>query len=139
MRRTNLMMVVTMLALATFASACDTVTDLGEVRMEGTWDAVGALNEQIDGSMSLRLIASSDGVFGGTWQQRNASRQLIDEGIVAQGVNNEGQITFNLLGFGGNGMVVFAGELTNAFRLEGDLQGYSLDAPAVFRRGPGGP
>jgi hypothetical protein len=119
------------LAVAALMAGCDTVTDLGEVRLDGEWYSVGALQQSLNGTnanLLLRLDDPNDGTVSGTWLLGGSN------GSVTEGTRNGQTIQFTLEGFNG-GSVVFAGELTNRFRLEGTLEGYPLDGTAVFRFG----
>jgi hypothetical protein len=108
--------------------ACDTVTDLGEVTLEGRWDSVGELQAQTGGVVLMFTHADADGVFGGTWRDR----RLGTTGALTQGLNQDGQIQFTLQNFQGAD-VQFTGELSNRFQMRGDLIGYNLGRDAVFR------
>jgi hypothetical protein len=130
MWRKKLGMVAALAAVVGLA-ACETVTELGEARMAGTWDGVGALQSRT-GGLQLDLQQAPDGTFGGTWKTNASSGQVV------QGVNEGGVIHFVFLDFDGTPNLHFSGELTNAFRIEGTIDGYQLEGPAVFRKGPAG-
>ncbi len=124
LRRTLLLTVALFTAVA--FTACDTVTDLGEVTLEGRWDSVGALQAETGGVMLMFNPANSNGSFVGTWREGGVT------GAVTDGVNQGGQVEFTLQGFRGQ-TVVFQGELRDRFVMEGTLVGFNLDGLAVFR------
>ncbi len=118
-------MIVALFTAVAF-TACDTVTDLGEVTLEGRWDSVGALQAETGGVMLMFNPANANGTFAGTWRLGGVT------GAVTDGVNQDGQIEFTMQGFQGQ-TVVFNGELRDRFVMEGTLTGYDLDGLAVFR------
>ena len=104
---------------------CDSATDLTEVTVSGHWDGVGAMQETFAGAR-LDLTQSADGVVSGTWR-----RGGLTGGVT--GVNQNNQLEITLLNFQ-VGTVTFEGRFTDRYRMEGSLNGTSLDGPAVFRR-----
>lgn len=129
MIRKSLMGVLVLLTAFAF-TACDTVTDLGEVSLAGSWDSMGALQAETGGLSVFFEHPSADGTFRGSWRERGASGQIT--GTVTGGSNEAGQITFILRNFRGEDRL-FTGRLTNRFEMQGDLTGLSLTRPAVFR------
>jgi hypothetical protein len=113
------------LVLIALVAGCESSTDLEDVSVQGHWDGVGALQSSFP-EVRLDLAESSTGTISGTW------RRAGQVGSVS-GVNNNGQITLELSSFE-IGTVVFQGNFSNRYRLEGNLQGASLGGPAVFRR-----
>ncbi len=129
MIRKSLMGAMVLLAAFAFA-ACDTVTDLGEVSLAGSWDSMGALQAETGGLSVFFEHPGPDGAFGGSWRERGATGQV--SGTVTGGSNQGGQVTFVLRNFRGQNME-FTGRLNNRFEMQGDLSGLPLDRPAVFR------
>ncbi|MEX2532231.1 MAG: hypothetical protein WD960_15805 [Gemmatimonadota bacterium] len=127
MRRKNFAFPVVAM-LAVLLGACDTVTDLSEVNVDGVWDGVGALQQEI-GQVTLSLgPEAADGTFSGTWRLQGEAYPITN------GTNQDGVVQFTLQGFQGGAPALFSGELTNRFRLEGDLSaGLSQGERAVFR------
>lgn len=124
--------VLALVALLTAGiTACDTVTDLGEVSLQGRWDSAGPL-QALTGGVTLRFDPqSADGTFGGTWRVTTTEGTII--GAVVNGTNQDGAVQFTLQGFYGEN-AVFAGELTDRFRMAGDLTGFQMNGQtAVFR------
>lgn len=110
--------------------ACDTVTDLGTVNLEGRWDSVGALQAETGGVVLFFNPPDADGTFTGTWRVSIEGASVT--GPVLSGSNRDGEVEFTLQGFFGDSMI-FNGRLTNRFRMAGDLVGFGLDDAAVFR------
>ncbi len=104
---------------------CDSATDLAEVTVSGHWDGVGAMQETFSGAR-LDLTQTADGVISGTWR-----RGGLTGGVT--GMNQGGDLEITLLNFQ-VGTVTFEGRFTDRYRMEGALNGSSLDGPAVFRR-----
>lgn len=129
MIRKSLMGAMVLLAAFAFA-ACDTVTDLGEVSLAGSWDSMGALQAETGGLTVFFEHPGADGTFGGSWREGGASGQL--SGAVTGGSNQGGQVAFVLRNYRGQNME-FTGRLTNRFEMRGDLNGLALSGPAVFR------
>jgi hypothetical protein len=113
------------LVLIALVAGCESSTDLEDASVQGHWDGVGALQSSFP-EVRLDLAESSTGTISGTW------RRAGQVGSVS-GVNNNGQVTLELSSFE-IGTVVFQGNFSNRYRLEGNLQGASLGGPAVFRR-----
>lgn len=118
------------LVLAVGLVACDTVTDLGTVTLEGRWDSVGSLQAETGGVVVFFNPQSADGTFTGTWRVSIEGASVT--GPVVNGSNQDGEVEFTLQGFFGDN-VIFNGRLTNRFRMSGDLVGFGLDGAAVFR------
>lgn len=121
----TLLATVTLLTVVALLG-CDTVTDLGEVTLEGRWDGVGALQAETGGVILMINPQNGDGTFDGTWRVGSVVN------AVTGGVKQGESVQFTLQGFFGQS-AVFSGQLTDRFRMEGDLTGFSLDGPAVFR------
>jgi len=125
MLRKSLLGALTLFVVASMA-ACDTVTDLGAVTLEGRWDSVGALQAETGGVILMFNPADADGTFSGSWRQGGVT------GAVINGSNQDGSVQFTLQGFQGQ-TVEFTGELSNRFEMRGDMNGLNLDREAVFR------
>jgi len=125
MLRRTLLATVALLTAVTL-TACDTVTDLGEVTLEGRWDGVGALQAQTGGLVLMINPQNGDGTFDGTWRIGSVVN------AVTNGSKQGEMVQFTLQGFFG-GTAVFSGRLTDRFRMEGDMTGFEVDGPAVFR------
>ncbi|TVR64014.1 MAG: hypothetical protein EA422_07695 [Gemmatimonadales bacterium] len=121
---------LTALLVALAFTACDTVTDLGEVSLAGSWDSMGALQAETGGLSVFFEHPSPDGTFGGSWRERGTTGQIT--GTVTGGANNDGQVTFTFQNYRGQDRQ-FTGRLTNRFEMHGDVTGFTLDRPAVFR------
>jgi hypothetical protein len=106
-------------------TGCESSTDLGNTSIGGRWDGTGALQERFP-EVRLELSEGADGAITGTWRRGSSAGP-------AQGTNQGGQIVLQLQSFE-LGTVTFQGRFTNRYRLEGDLQGAGLGAPATFRR-----
>lgn len=128
MRRSFFLTMTFVLAIGLVA--CDTVTDLGTVNLEGRWDSVGALQAETGGVVLFFNPPDADGTFTGTWRVSIEGASVT--GPVLNGSNREGEVEFTLQGFFGDSMI-FNGRLTNRFRMAGDLVGFGLDDAAVFR------
>lgn len=125
-------LVIALAAIFTVSlSACDTVTDLGTVTLEGRWEGQGALQASL-GTVRLTFFSENeDGSFVGSWSLPTTQHTL--SGSIESGSNNNGIVQFTMNDFYGGGPVTFSGELQDRFTIKGDLQGFDLGDEAVFR------
>lgn len=124
MRRSLRLLGLPILLMAALA-ACDSATDLSEVTVTGQWDGVGPMQEAFSGARMF-LTESADGEISGSWRRGGLS------GSVA-GHNQGGDLEITLLNFE-VGTVTFDGRFTDRYRMEGLLNGTSVETDAVFRR-----
>ncbi len=127
MRRHHLS-ILGLAALAVMAG-CESSTDLATVSAGGQWDRA-APAEMSYPEVRLRLVQNENGAITGCWAQA-ASCNVQSANVVGTNVN--GDITLQFIGFPAAN-ATFEGRFTNAYRLEGRLQGTNLNDPAVFRR-----
>ena len=131
MRRRGFLFALPMIAVFALIG-CESSTDIQDISATGRWDGVGPL-QQVYPGLLLQLSEQADGQVSGCWRFRGGTAC---GGPNVSGTNNAGILNLTLSGFpsGTQSPTQFQGQFSHDFRMEGTLNGASLDGQAVFRR-----